>query len=335
MIGWAVIGTSRHTDTRIGPAIRDSKRSRLVAIVSRDVSRAQDFALRHNVKHCSTSLREALNFPEVNAVYVASPNYLHTEHTIEALDAGKHVLCEKPMALKIEDCTAMIEAAERAGVCLGVGYQWRHHPAHRKARELISSGSVGEVVWAQAFRGASPRPEPTGWAADPNKAGAGTLMATGVHLIDLVRFTIGDEVDQVSALSDAHTQPLVLDSTFALLFRFRRGAIAQVTSTRLAPSPRNDLILLGDKGSVIGRETISIPASGSLEIDVQGRRELLSYTHSNPYVDLIDDFVSALIEGRTPNPSGIDGLAVAEITAAALKSATDGSTVTVPHPRVI
>ena len=148
-IGWAMIGTGR-VHRWMAPAIKEAKDTQLVAVLSRDRARATAFAEDHGIERSYDSLDELLRDPEVDVVYVASPNAHHALQTIKAAEAGKHVFCEKPMASTLGECRSMVEACEKHGVKLGLGLQFRQHPAHRKAREIVASGELGQLVFANA-----------------------------------------------------------------------------------------------------------------------------------------------------------------------------------------
>ena len=122
----------------------------MVAVLSRQKDKAADFTRKHGIKKAYDSLEKMLRDPEIAAVYVGSPNGLHATHTIKAAEAGKHVLCEKPMAPSLKECIAMIETCQRYKVKLGIGFQFRHYPAQRKAREIVASGKLGRLVLANA-----------------------------------------------------------------------------------------------------------------------------------------------------------------------------------------
>ena len=133
-VGWGFVSTGRHPDTRVAPAMTQASGARLVACYSRDMGRAEEFAARHQLQSTYDSLDSLLADSRVDAVFVASPNYLHHYHTIMAAQAGKHVLVEKPMATRDSDAAAMVTASRRHGVTLGVAYQLRNHPGHQEAR---------------------------------------------------------------------------------------------------------------------------------------------------------------------------------------------------------
>ena len=188
-LGWAIISTGQHPDNKIAPAINAADGQELVAVYSRDRGRAQTFAEKHSAKAAYDSLDALLQDSRVEAVFVASPNFMHARHTIQAAQAGKHVLSEKPMATTLEDALAMVRACRDRGVKLGVGYHLRTHPGHILARRVIADGALGRISlaqaqWGRGVRGhTSPAPR-TGlrsWWSDPLAMGG---AAAGVKFND-------------------------------------------------------------------------------------------------------------------------------------------------------
>ncbi len=328
-VGWAIISTGRHPDARMAPAINKARNSRLVAVVSRDLERAKAFAARHGARRAYDSLESALADPEVQAVYIASPNYLHAEQTIAAVRAGKHVLCEKPMALTVEDGRRMVEAARAAGVKLGVAFHCRHHPAHRRAREVVASGGLGEVVYATACWSAlalGPRPD---WWSRPEQVGGGAIMGTGVHVLDLLRFVLGREVVEVFAYQDSPP----IEVTDSILLKFDDSSTAHVVCSRKVAYPNNDLNIYGMGGRVRSMGTIGTDLQGALEVVTAAGAATETFEAEDParalYVGLVEDFARAVLEGGEPAATGEDGLKNIEITLAVFESNRTGRAVPV------
>ncbi len=210
-LGWAIVGIGAHADRYIAPAMRQARGARLGAVYSRNQARADSFAVRHGAPTCRgyTSVDELLADPLVQAVFIASPDALHAPQTIAAARAGKHVLCEKPMATTVADARAMVSACATARVKLGVGFHLRHHPAHIQARRYIREGFVGEpsMAWTQWHSpGSGSYTGLRAWKVDPALAAGGVLAGYGVHCIDLLRYLLGQEVVEVSAFTDVTPQ---------------------------------------------------------------------------------------------------------------------------------
>jgi len=144
-VGWGILGAGAHSERAIAAAMAQEPTTRLVCIADTDVERARRLSQQYGVTRTCASLEAMLNDPEVEAVYIGTPNHLHAPQTIMAAEAGKHVLCEKPMALNVADAERMIAACEKHRVKLGIDFQNRYHPAHVEARRLIQANKVGDI----------------------------------------------------------------------------------------------------------------------------------------------------------------------------------------------
>lgn len=338
-LGWAIVSTGRHPDQKMAPAI-NAAGARIAAVVSRTRERAQEFADKHGAAAAYDDYDAMLIDPAVDVVYLASPNHLHAEQTLKAAAAGKHVLCEKPMALSLDECQAMIDACERAGVRLGIGFHLRHHPGHQRLRSLISEGALGtlslsEVSWVRGVRGEvapPPRPPSQEWWEDPLKAGAGVMMATGVHCVDLLRFLTGREITAVTALNDAHAAS-PLEQLLAMLLRFEDGSVGVVKTSRRTPDyPHNDVAVYGSLGRCAVTGSVDTILQGELTIACASLGMTQRFRPPDPlamYTNQVAEFEEAVENGDAPLASGQDGLRAAQITIAMRQSASDGRAVEV------
>jgi 1,5-anhydro-D-fructose reductase (1,5-anhydro-D-mannitol-forming) len=323
--GWGLIGTGRIADDRILPAINAYPGNKLVAVVSRSSERAQQFAQKFGAQHAYTDYEAMLRNPEVTVVAIHTPNAQHAEQAIAAARAGKHVFCDKPMATSVADAERIVAACERAGVKLGVNFHNRYMQCFVDARKSIASGEIGEVLVVQIE--ASPGATPGGllgtWRLDAAVAGLGTTYSIGVHIYDILRYMLSSEIETVSALFD--TPRGVMEETNLSTLRFGNGALAQVNINEKAPNPHNDFVLYGSKGRITGRGVTRSRASGVLEILTNdGKNRRTEYPVTNAHEACVIGFSKALLEGRDPSPSGIDGLRSVQITDAMARSAWDG-----------
>ena len=323
--GWGLIGTGRIADDRILPAINAYPGNKLVAVVSRDPDRARHFSKKFGAQHAYTDYESMLRDPDVTVIAIHTPNALHAEQAIAAARAGKHVFCDKPMATNVADAERIVAECERAGVKLGVNFHNRYMQCFVDAKDVIASGEIGEVLIAQIE--ASPGARPGGrlgtWRLDPGMAGLGTTYSIGVHIYDILRFMLGCEVATVTALFD--TPRGVMEETNLSTLRFTNGALVQVNINEKAPNPHNDFVIYGSKGRITGRGVTRSRASGELRVlSNDGKSRRTEYPVTNAHEVCVIDFSKALLEGRNPVPSGIDGLRSAQITDAMARSAWEG-----------
>lgn len=336
--GWGIVSTGLHPDNKIAPAINAAADAELVAVCSRDQGRADEFAARHDASAAYDSLEAMLADSRIDAVFIASPNSLHAAQAIQSAQAGKHVLSEKPMTTTLADALAMVRACRDFGVKLGVGFELRHNPGHILARDLVKDGTLGRVTMAQGqwgfgTRGQEVFPPRTGlrqWWDDPDAiGGASTMMGTGVHVMDLLRFVLGQEVTEVAAITDGQTAERPLEQIAALSLRFSGGTLGTLVCGRLLPDTRNDLALYGINGRFTSRETVWEALKGEIEVvsDTVTRSEAYPENYLGNFIAQTVDFQNAVAEDRDPAATGVDGLRVVETTLAAIESARSGRVV--------
>lgn len=325
-LGFAIVGPGRFAAGRIVPALARAQGCAAMAVVSRDRARAAAFAEEHSIPAAYDSLAAALADRRVDAVWVATPHNAHRPVVEQAAAARKHVLCEKPLASTVADAHAIVAACQRAGVALGTGFHLRYHPLHREARRLVTSGALGGVLSIEGeWSLETPITAGAPWRSDPEASGGGIVTGTGIHVIDLLRFVLADEVVSVTAMTDGATSPVApVELRATALLRFSRGTLGIVRCVRPAHAPPNDLLIEGTAGLLRGQGTIDESCHGRL-VASGVETELFGVpAGTNMYALQAEAFSRAAMMGDPPDPSGWDGLAVARITAALYQSAASG-----------
>jgi 1,5-anhydro-D-fructose reductase (1,5-anhydro-D-mannitol-forming) len=317
-IRWGIVGLGRIADAEIAPAITASDRGVLRGVVSRDQERASAFAARHAAARALLSYPGLLADPELDAVYIATPNALHVDQVVAAAEAGKHVLCDKPLALSAADARRAVAACENAGVRLGITFQTRFHDNFGRIQQLIQDGSLGEIRVVQVEM-SSGRTLLKGWRTDPALAGLGVINNIGVHAFDLIRFLLGAEATEVTALA-GHEQGLLPETLALVLIRFASGALACVNVNQSVAYPQADLTVYGTRGRVIGRSCTRMNMAGHLEILTPDGETRLPTASYRAYQGVVTAFEEAVLAGRQPSPSGQDGLRSVELTDAIAES---------------
>lgn len=325
-LGWGIIGLGTIAWTTIGPAMRDDPACRLVAAVSRDQGRADKFAIRYGAPLATTSYDELLAHPEVDAVFVATPNGLHTEHVLAAAAAGKHVLCDKPLATTVEDARQQVEACAAAGVQLGVGFHNRYLPWVLDVRDLIAKGTIGDVLTVSVEASAGRRP-PEDWRDDAELAGLGTVYNQGVHAYDHLSFILDAQPVAVSAMFDDEGGRFALETTALTLIRYDSGALATFNVNSSTPHPRNDIVIHGTAGRIFGRNLTRSREDGELRVLTEDGEKVTPYPSPGAHRLLVNGFTRAILEGRPVTPDGQDGLRSMILCDAMARSARSGRTV--------
>lgn len=307
-----------------------NKEVEIVAVCDIVEERADEFATKYKAK-AYTSYEDLLANPEIDAVSVCTPNYLHTPISIAALNAGKHVLCEKPMATSKHDAEKMIEAAEAAGKKLMIAHNQRFVPAHQKARQLIEKGELGKIY---SFRTAFGHGGPEGWSVDgadswffkKEEAFIGAMGDLGVHKTDLLRFLLGEEFVEVAAFVETSAKKNAdVDDTAVCVLKTESGIIGTLAASwsyvaneenatifygengimRLLDDPVNSLIIQYKNGEVLKYELGRIQTN---EADGQNNTQV------------INQFVKSIIENEESPVSGVEAMKSLQVVLAALES---------------
>ena len=306
-LDWLVIGVGDITRKRVLPGILAEPRSRLAGIVTRDPAKAVPYGVPSWV-----SLEAALAESGAQAVYVASPVFLHAPQTIAALAAGCHVLCEKPMAMNYDQALSMQRAAAGSGRLLGIAYYRRLYPKVERARQLLAQGAIGRPFLAEATCHSWFLPEDTerSWLADPARAGGGPLYDVASHRIDLMNYLFGDPV-RATGLTSTLVQPVRVEDNATVLIEHRSGARSQVDVRWHSKIDRDEFRIRGTEG-----ELDLSPLNGSL-LNGPGITESHP-AHPNLHYPAIENFVSAVLDGAELRSSGATAAWTDWVTARAI-----------------
>ena len=309
---WGLIGCGDIARKRVAPALNNSVNSKLVAVSRANAQLLDSFANEFCAERRYPDWRDLVQDPEIDAVYVATPVYLHADQTIATADAGKHVLCEKPMALGVAQCDQMIAACNRNRVKLGVAYYRHFYPVIRRTKEIIESGELGVPVFAQinAFEWFNPEPgHPREWLLQPERSGGGPMFDFGCHRVEVLLDLFGPITDVKSEFGNVLFEREVEDVAIAQ-FRFESGARASLSVTHAAFEPQDTLNLFFSRGSI----HVPVLNNGTMRVvDEHGERVEEYPPARNIHQPLIEDFVNALIDDRSPVVGGEIGRGVAEI----------------------
>ena len=249
---------------------------------------------------------------ELNAVYIATPVHLHAEQTIAAAEAGKHVLCEKPLAMSAAECDRMVAACRANGVRLGVAYYRRFYPAVMRVKAIIDSGEIGTPVFVQmsAFEPFDPPPDhPRAWLLQPSLSGGGPMMDFGCHRIEVLVNLFGAQVRHTAAVTANVVFDRPVEDTAAVLLQFEAGPCASVTVTHAARERQDTLHVFGTRGSI----HVDDMNAGILSVRADTERTESHPPAANVHLPLVEDFVDAVLADREPAVTGETGRAVAAI----------------------
>jgi D-xylose 1-dehydrogenase (NADP+, D-xylono-1,5-lactone-forming) len=311
---WGLLSTANITGALLG-----SGHGEFVAVASRSADRAEAFAREHGIPRAHGSYEALLADPEVDAVYVPLPNSLHVEWSIKALEAGKHVLCEKPMSRHPEDVERAFDVAEREGLVLMEAFMWRHHPQLERARELIASGTIGALKVVRAAFSFAGRPD--GDIRLQRDLEGGGLMDVGCYCISGCRAIAGTEPERVYGEQVLGGDGV--DVAFAATMRFP-GDVLATFDCGMSYAARDELEAVGDEGSLF----LDDPWHGRrAEIEVRrpdGSVERVEPGHANSYALELQNFEAAVRGEAPPLLDRDDAVAQARVIAALYRSVDEG-----------
>lgn len=294
---WGILGPGRIAP-RLVRALGRSERSELVAVASRDAGRAATFAAKHAIAQTFGSYEALLAAPDVDVVYISLPNHLHAEWAVRALEAGKHVLCEKPLALTLEQVDAIAAASARAGRIAVEAFMYLHHPQILRAIELARGGALGplELVHGTFSFFLSHEEDPR---IDPSMGG-GSLWDVGCYPVSLSRRIAGEEPDRVAAFARFDEQGV--DRTLIGQLHFPGGLLAQFDSGFAAPDRERVEVVGGDATLVLDSPFLPEPDGPPPSLTMWRGREsaIIEVPSIDQYGAEVDDLTAAILDGTPP-----------------------------------
>jgi len=296
--------------------------SRPVAMFSNTLARAQEFCELFWAKRAYDRIEDLRADSEVDAVYIASPQCRHRDETVAAAQAGKHVLCEKPMANTAQECREMIQACADHGVALAVAYYRRWYSKARRMKELIEQGVIGQPIRARVCIGGLYNPAPDDWKywRVSAAAGGGALMDVGSHRLDIICYLLG-EPQRVCGLTDRLVMTYEAPDTETLLCRMASGVHVECNCYWNMPFGADEMEIHGTEGALI-----ATPFDGDvLRVRTKnGEEEIATPTAANVHLPLIASFAERVGSGQPPEFDGTDGLQATRIIDGCYRSAQSG-----------
>ena len=325
-IRWGIVGCGDVAEHKSGPPLYRTPGSELIAVARRDAAKAADFAARHGAKRWYTDADALIDDPEINAVYIASPHYLHREHATRVAQAHKIVLCEKPMGTNAADAQAIVDACRANGVSLTVAYYRRFWPITRVMKRLLSERAIGNLIQARVQLSDYFVPDPTRpWLTSREKSGGGALANAGSHWVDLIRYLLG-EIAEVNACC-AHIGNWETEDTVIAQLQTTKGVPVQLNITLQSPVNINEFDIIGTEGRIVGG-----PFSDGLWTVYRRDKqpETVQFPHSGPaHSEMITELVPLLLAGHPSPIPGEEAVAAWRIMEAIYRSCERGERVAV------
>lgn len=323
-VRFAILGFGHHAVRRLLPAFAQSKDAALVGMWRRDQAAAAKDCAAHHIAHCFATREELCASPEVDVVFITSPDAMHKDDMLLALAHGKAVLCEKPLAMNTAEAQEMAEAAKAAGLLFGVGQNFRFNHSLDWMREQVAAGRIGQPQLAHAQYSYPAEKAPRKWITDPTLACGGPIADVGVHCIDALRYVLGEDVVSVSTLARRDGSSGKVEAVASLQLEMTGGVYANVTASARAPY-RTLVEITGSDGVLVAENGLTVDRPVQLELRRAGELvETVTLENRDGYTLMLDSFAKAFRGAGTFAASGEDGVRNMRALDAAYKSWQSG-----------
>ncbi|MEJ1119119.1 Gfo/Idh/MocA family oxidoreductase [Phyllobacterium sp. CCNWLW109] len=308
MIRWGLIGASTIAHEWVIDAIR-ANGGEIVSVMSANAERGAKYAADHGIAHSVTALDELLSGQSIDAVYISTTNELHKDQVLASAKAGKHVLCEKPLATSLDDAKAMVAACKAANVVFATNHHLRNAATHTAMRDAIAAGKIGKPLAARVFHAVYLPPHLQGWRLDRPDAGGGVILDITVHDTDTLRYVLGDDpVEVIASTQQSGLAKADLADAVMGVMRFKSGLIAMLHDGFTTKYADTGFEVHGTEGSLVGRNVMSQKPVGIVTLrNADGEFEL-KLDHQNLYETGIAKFHAAIAGNGKPAADGEDGL---------------------------
>lgn len=328
-IRWGLIGASTIAKQYMIDAIRAQADGEVVSVMSSSADRATSYAKENHIAQGVDSL-DALLSSDVDAVYISTTNELHLEQAVAAAKAGKHVMCEKPLALTSADARKIVAACKEAGVVLGTNHHLRNAGAHRAMREAIAAGRIGKPVAARVFHSVYLPAHLQGWRITKPEAGGGVVLDITVHDADTLRFVLGDDPTEITAITQSSGMASGgLEDGAMCLWRFKSGVIAQSHEGFTTKFAGTGFEVHGTEGSLFAKDVMTQNPIGTVTLRTEKGDEELNFDREGLYIRSLRAFHAAIRGEGKPAATGEDGVWSLASAEAALQSAKSGKAVAI------
>jgi 1,5-anhydro-D-fructose reductase (1,5-anhydro-D-mannitol-forming) len=325
---WALIGASTIAAEHMIGALRAAGQD-VGTVVSTSLARAEEFARIHAIRHASDRLEAVLGDPAIAAVYISSTNEKHYAQAMTAIAAGKHVLCEKPLAMTATEAAEMVGAAEAAGVVFATNHHLRCSGSHRAIRELIRASRIGKVLSLRLFHAVHLPPHLQGWRIDNPDAGGGVIPDITVHDADVARFLLDETPVSVVAQMVTSGMGRGVEDSVMSVWTMPSGAMVLAHESFTHPFAGSGLEVHGTEGSIFATGVMTQAPVGEITLVTAAGRETVSYAAHSLYLQAVQDFLSAVTGQSQPAATGKDGIASLTVALAVREAARSGQRIAV------
>jgi 1,5-anhydro-D-fructose reductase (1,5-anhydro-D-mannitol-forming) len=327
---WGLVGASNIAAQFMIPAFR-AVGGEVRWVVSGDAQRASEYAARHGIPDATADLEQMLADPAVDAVYISSTNEKHRPQALAAIAAGKHVLCEKPLAMTLGDAVEMVRAAADRGVVFATNHHLRNAGSHLAIRDLVRSGRLGEIRSIRIFHAVYLPEHLQGWRINDAAAGGGVIPDIVVHDADTVRFHLGEDPAEVAAIAGASGMGQGVEDSVMSVWSMPSGAMVETHESFTHRFAGTGIEVHGSDGSIFARSVMTQRPVGEIELMTAEGRQPVPFSDHNLYERAVGKFAEAVAGTGLPAADGIDGVKSLAVALAVREAAERGVKVRVDY----
>ena len=331
MFGWGLIGASTIAAQYMIRAIRAQDGHDILSVLSSSAARGTEYAARYDIGHSTTSLQELLARRDIQCVYISTTNEKHKDHCLAALDAGKHVVCEKPLALSLSDAHEMVACAKRKGLVLATNHHLRNAGSHLAIRDLLDAHAIGEVLSVRIFHAVLLPESLRGWRVNSVATGGGVILDIVVHDADTVRFHLGEDPRSVVAIEQTGQMGSGVEESVMSLWEMPSGVTVQTHESFTHGFAPTGLEIHGTCGSIRACHVMTQQPVGDIVLSKPNGTRSISFKDHDLYTRSVRLFSEA-IQGRgEPSATGLDGVKSLAVALAVKDAAVSGRRVAVDY----
>jgi 1,5-anhydro-D-fructose reductase (1,5-anhydro-D-mannitol-forming) len=326
---WGLIGSSNIAASNMIGAMRATG-GEVVSVLSSSADRAQHYAAEHGIGEAHSDL-DALLSGDIDAVYISTTNEKHFPQAMAAIAAGKHVLCEKPLAMNVADAVTMVRTAKEAGIVFATNHHLRNAGSHMAIRDLIAGGRIGDVLSVRVMHAVYLPPHLQGWRIDNPAAGGGVIPDIVVHDADTVRFHLGEDPAEVVAIQTSAGMGAGVEDSVMSVWQMPSGATVMTHESFTHRFAGTGIEIHGTKGSIRATGVMTQRPAGTVILVTEDGEETVGFADHDLYARSVGMFRDAVAGKGQPSADGIDGIKSLAVASAVAKAATTGTRVAVDY----
>jgi predicted dehydrogenase len=301
---WGVVGCGNFLENKFLPSFQHLKKSKLVSVYSSNKQRAEFIKNKFSAESSFDNFQEFLK-SDIEAIYISSKNSDHYQQVIEAANAGKHILCEKPLSLTSKQAKEMVKVCKKNNVILTINYTFRHHPIIKKTKEFIDSQLLGKIISISAKFNIDYKPNDN-FRFQLKESGGGALRDLGTHLIDLLRY-LGGEISSIKGSVDNVIYDSKVDDFAIAIVKFENGGYGDFNVSFSVSEPVNRIEILGHRGTIVIDNLFGSKQTAKMTISLKDEGRKAFRRRANKQIFLLHNVQTAFLKNKTPLITGDDG----------------------------